>query len=67
MHESNNLFQAFIGKTVSAVEYVDDFEEGIRLTFTDGSVLSVNERQQAGQLDVCASLAAPTYNKTTNL
>lgn len=56
MHESNELFQALAGKTVERIDYVDDFGEGISVVFTDGSVLTVSERQQAGQLDVCASI-----------
>ena len=56
MHESNEMFQVFVGKTVARVEYVDDFGEGITLHFTDGSVLTVCERMQAGQLEVCASV-----------
>ena len=56
MHESNELFQALAGKTVERIDYVDDFGEGISVVFTDGSVLTVCERQQAGQLDVCASI-----------
>ena len=54
MHESNPMFQVFVGKTVSRVEYVDDYDEGITLHFTDGSVLTVTERMQAGQLEVGA-------------
>ena len=54
MHESNPLFQGIIGKTVAAVEYVDDYSEGITLRFTDGSLLAVFERMQAGQIEVCA-------------
>jgi len=56
MHESNELFQALAGKTVERIDYVDDFDEGISVVFTDGSVLTVSERQQAGQLEVCASI-----------
>lgn len=56
MHPSNDMFQPLIGKTVSAVEYVDDFYEGITLRFTDGSFLCVTEEMQAGQLQVAASI-----------
>jgi len=56
MHESNPLFQGLVGKTVAAVEYVDDYDEGITLHFTDGSMLCVTERMQAGQIEVCASI-----------
>jgi hypothetical protein len=54
MHESNPLFQGLVGKTVAAVEYVDDYDEGITLRFTDGSVLCVTEGMQAGYINVCA-------------
>lgn len=57
MHESNEMFQAFVGKTVARVDYVDDYDEGITVIFTDGSILNVCERRQAGQLDVCAVVA----------
>jgi len=56
MHESNPFFQALIGKTVSAVEYVDDYEGGITIRFTDGSMLCVSERMQAGQIEVSAAI-----------
>lgn len=57
MHPSNKMFQTLIGKTVSAVEYVDDFDEGITLRFTDGSLLCVCEEMQAGRIQVAASIA----------
>jgi hypothetical protein len=56
MHESNELFQTLAGKTVERIDYVDDFDEGISVVFTDGSVLTVSERMQAGMLEVCASI-----------
>lgn len=56
MHKDNGLFQALIGKTVSRVEYVDDYSEGITLHFTDGSMLNVYERMQAGQIAIAADL-----------
>jgi hypothetical protein len=54
MHESNGIFQMLVGKTVSGVEYVDDYGEGITLRFADGSSITVTERMQAGQLEVSA-------------
>ena len=54
MHESNEMFQIFVGKTVARIDYVDDFDEGISVVFTDGSVLNVSESQQAGMLSVSA-------------
>jgi hypothetical protein len=30
MHESNEMFQAFVGKTVARVDYVDDYDEVVR-------------------------------------
>lgn len=56
MHPSNWMFQSLVGKTVSAVEYVDDFDEGITLRFTDGSFLCVCEEMQAGRIQVAASI-----------
>ena len=53
MHESNDLFLIFAGKTVERIDYVDDFGEGISVVFTDGSVLNVSEAMQAGMLSVC--------------
>jgi hypothetical protein len=52
MHESNEVFQIFVGRTVARIDYVDDFDEGISVVFTDGSVLNVSESQQAGMLSV---------------
>lgn len=54
MHESNDMFQAFVGKTVSRVEYVDDYEDGITLHFTDGSMLVVCANTSRCSLDVAA-------------
>ena len=54
MHESNEMFQIFVGKTVARIDYVDDFDEGISVVFTDGSVLNVCEAMQAGMLSVSA-------------
>ena len=56
MHPSNWMFQSLVGKTVSAVEYVDDFDEGITLRFTDNSFLCVCEEMQAGRIQVAASI-----------
>jgi len=56
MHESNDMFQVFQGKTVARIDYFDDFDEGISVVFTDGSVLTINERMQAGMIDVSASV-----------
>lgn len=52
MHESNEVFQIFVGRTVARIDYVDDFDEGISVVFTDGSVLNVSEAMQAGMLSV---------------
>lgn len=52
MHESNEVFQIFVGRTVARIDYVDDFGEGISVVFTDGSVLNVSEAMQAGMLSV---------------
>jgi hypothetical protein len=60
MHESNPLLQGLVGKTVALVEYVDDYDEGITLHFTDGSMLCVTERMQAGQLEIGASINEET-------
>lgn len=62
MHESNEMFQAFVGKTVSRIDYVDDFGEGITVLFTDGSMLNVSELMQAGQLEVCGVVANDKEN-----
>lgn len=61
MHPSNDMFQPLIGKTVSAVQYVDDFGEGITLQFTDGSFLCVTEEMQAGRLQVSASIVMDEF------
>jgi hypothetical protein len=52
MHESNEVFQIFVGRTVARIDYVDDFDEGISVVFADGSVLNVSEAMQAGMLSV---------------
>jgi hypothetical protein len=52
----NSVLNCLAGKTVSKVNFVDRFDGGITLTFTDGSELRVNEQMQAGQLNICASV-----------
>ena len=56
MHESNPLFQPLVGKTVAAVEYVDDYCEGITLRFTDGSWVTVALRGGDYALQVGAAI-----------
>lgn len=41
-----------IGKTVASVSYVDPWDEGLVITFTDGTTMRVTERMQAGQIEV---------------
>lgn len=69
MHESNEMFQMLVGKTVSLVEYVDDFDGGITLHFTDGSMLTVCEGGWGGEgmLQVAAAIAAPDFTETNNV
>lgn len=43
------------GKTVAGVRYRDSYYEGFSILFTDGTVLSICERMQAGAIVV-------TYN-----
>jgi len=43
------------GKTVESISYPNPWDEGITITFTDGSKLNVYERMQAGEIMV-------TYN-----
>lgn len=56
MHEDNVVLQHLVGKTVSAVEFVDQYDDGITLWFTDGSSIRVHECMQAGQIGVEAVL-----------
>lgn len=60
-HPSHWMFQALIGKTVSAVDYMDDCHGGITLLFADGSFLCVTESMQVGQIDVAASIRMEEY------
>jgi hypothetical protein len=41
-----------VGKTIANVEFIDKGDAGIHIEFTDGTVLSINERMQAGQIQV---------------
>jgi hypothetical protein len=38
------------GKTVAGVSYPNPWDEGISILFTDGTVLNVYERCQAGEI-----------------
>ena len=44
----NNL----VGKTVSSVDFVDPWDNGLKITFSDGTTLEVKEAQQAGEIKV---------------
>jgi hypothetical protein len=44
----NNL----VGKTVTAVQYADDWDLGVTLTFSDGTTFKVKEEMQAGTIGV---------------
>ena len=61
----NETFNGFVGKTVARVEYVTtrkdgcDYKDELTLHFTDGSTLTVCERDPdifLNGLDVCASI-----------
>ena len=41
-----------IGKTIAEVEYIDQYDGGINLIFTDGTCLTVSELMQAGAICV---------------
>ena len=43
------------GKTVAGVRYADSYDKGFSILFTDGTVLNISERMQAGAIVV-------TYN-----
>jgi hypothetical protein len=43
---------SMVGKTIASVEFIDKGDDGIHIEFTDGTVLSINERMQAGQIQV---------------
>lgn len=58
----SGVFDVLVGKTVSEVEYVDDFEGGITLRFTDESYLGVSMNLRESCLDVAASIE--TYDVT---
>lgn len=40
------------GKVVAGISYPDPWDEGITITFTDGTTLNICERMQAGQIIV---------------
>jgi hypothetical protein len=40
------------GKTVARVVYSDPWDAGLTITFTDGTVLVVQERTQSGEIQV---------------
>jgi hypothetical protein len=41
-----------VGKTIAGVSYPDSTEHGFSLLFTDGTVLNISERMQAGAIVV---------------
>lgn len=43
---------SLIGKTVQDIRFFDEGDEGILITFTDGTSLRVREKMQAGQIKV---------------
>lgn len=44
--------QKLVGKTVAQVQYKDSYEGGVYIVFTDGTILNVHERMQAGEIRV---------------
>jgi hypothetical protein len=38
------------GKTVAGVSYLNPWNEGLTILFTDGTVLNIRERMQAGEI-----------------
>ena len=38
------------GKTVAGISYPNPWDEGISIQFTDGTVLNIYERYQAGEI-----------------
>lgn len=46
------LNKILVGKTVTAVEYVDEWDGGVTLTFSDGTTFKVKEEMQAGEIGV---------------
>ena len=40
------------GKVVDSCLYIDAYDDGVMITFTDGTVLQITERMQAGELRV---------------
>lgn len=44
--------ESLVGKTVLTVKYSDPWENGLRITFTDGTTLEVTEARQAGEIQV---------------
>ena len=41
-----------VGKTIAGVSYPDSTENGFSILFTDGTVLNIYERMQAGAIVV---------------
>jgi hypothetical protein len=44
-----------VGKTVATVTYADPWDDGVRITFTDGTTLHIRELMQAGQISVAVN------------
>ena len=44
-----------VGKTVDTVQYIDPWDNGLRIMFTDGTTLEVTEARQAGEIKVCVN------------
>ena len=49
------------GKTIASARYIDPWDEGLVLTFTDGTTLRVTEAMQAGEIQVEVNGAAAKY------
>jgi len=44
-----------VGKTVDTVQYIDPWDNGLRIMFTDGTTLEVTEARQSGEIKVCVN------------
>jgi hypothetical protein len=46
------MIETIVGKTIAGVRYVDPWSRGLTIVFTDGTKLRVDERMQAGEINV---------------
>jgi len=57
------MIETIVGKTIASVRYIDPWNQGLTIVFTDGTKLRVDERMQAGEINVALNNEPVSYER----